>query len=100
MLYGDTKYIKEFADAAVISFGEFSENYKKFLVVRDETNFRKAGHKIKPVAIMLGLEMIVNEYEHAKTLLNNSGSDQELANSADKIQTICDSIIEELNQIN
>ena len=69
MLYGEEKYIKEFAEAAISSFSEFSENYKKFLLARDETNFRKAGHKIKPVTQMLGLEQILEEYEHAKTLI-------------------------------
>lgn len=68
MLYGDEKYIKEFAEAAIISFTEFKTNYSLFLQKRDEENFRRAGHKIKPVAQMLGLNSIVDEYENAKKL--------------------------------
>lgn len=98
ILYGEEKYIQEFAEAAVISFVEFSENYQKFLVARDETNFRKAGHKIKPVAQMLGLNQILEEYEHAKSLLWDEAPDAELQTSADKIQRICTDVISELKE--
>lgn len=98
MLYGEEKYIREFANAAIDSFDEFSTNYSKFLLVRDETNFRKAGHKIKPVAQMLGLDQIIEEYEHAKTLLWDEKPDKELKASSDKIRGICDEIIEELKE--
>lgn len=98
MLYGEEKYVREFADAAIISFKEFSENYQNFLIDRDEINFRKAGHKIKPVAQMLGLDQILDEYEHAKTLLWDKKPDAELKASADKINKICTAVIKELNE--
>lgn len=98
MLYGEEKYIKEFAEAAIISFSEFSENYKKFLLSRDETNFRKAGHKIKPVIQMLGLGQILEEYEHAKTLIWDERPHEELETSADKVQQICSEVIQELEE--
>ncbi|MDZ7806793.1 MAG: taurine dioxygenase [Gracilimonas sp.] len=101
MLYGEEKYISEFSEAAVDSFTEFNNNYEKFLLIRDETSFRKAGHKIKPVAQMLGLDQIVDEYEHAKTLLWDEKPDEELEKSIKKINRICDKVIEELKlQIN
>ena len=98
MLYGEEKYIQEFAEAAIISFNEFSEHYKKYLLERDETNFRKAGHKIKPVTQMLGLSQILEEYEHGKTLLWDNKSDEELAASAEKVQRFCSEVIEELEE--
>lgn len=99
MLYGEETYIKEFADAAVISFNEFKENYCSYLLKRDEINFRKAGHKIKPVAQMLGLDMILKEYEHAKTLLWDEKDDDELQESCDKMSGICTKVLLELGEV-
>ena len=96
MLYGEEKFIKEFSEAAIISFSEFREHYNKFLLNRDETNFRKAGHKIKPVAQMLGLDLIVEEYEYAKTLIWDGKPDADLKKSAEKMQDICSNVIKEL----
>ncbi|MFP8488226.1 taurine dioxygenase [Gracilimonas sp. Q87] len=96
MLYGEEKYISEFSEAAVDSFTEFSSNYRKYLLARDETNFRKAGHKIKPVAQLLGLDQIIDEYEYAKTLLWDEKPDEELEMSAKKINRICNKVVEEL----
>lgn len=96
MLYGEEKFIKEFSEAAIQSFSEFQNDYQKYLLVRDETNFRKAGHKIKPVVQMLGLEQILEEYEHAKTLLWDEKSDQDLKDSAEKIDKICLKVLSEL----
>lgn len=98
MLYGEEKYIQEFAEAAISSFKEFSKNYKQYLLQRDETNFRKAGHKIKPVLQMLGLEQVLEEYEHAKTLLWDKKPEEELIQSATKVQKICANVIEELEE--
>lgn len=98
MLYGEEKYIQEFAEAAINSFEEFSKNYKQYLLERDETNFRKAGHKIKPVLQMLGLEQVLEEYEHAKTLIWDNKPDEELIQSAAKVQKMCTKVIEELEE--
>lgn len=99
MLYGDENYIQEFSDAAVLSFTEFNEHYKKYLIARDETNFRKAGHKIKPVAQMLGLQLIIDEYEHAKTLLWDEKPDSDLEASVDKMNEINTKVLQELSEI-
>tara|TARA_R110002124_G_scaffold286453_1_gene467398 strand:+ start:14232 stop:14579 length:348 start_codon:yes stop_codon:yes gene_type:complete len=99
MLYGDDRYIKEFSEAAIISFSEFKTNYAEYLSKRDEENFRKAGHKIKPVAQMLGLQQIVDEYEHAKTLIWKKNSDEELKSSVKKIDEICSQVLNELENM-
>lgn len=99
MLFGEAKYIKEFAEAAVISFEEFKENYTLFLINRDEVNFRKAGHKIKPVAQMLGLNMILEEYELAKSLIWEEQPDATLGNSSQKMGSIIDKVISELKEV-
>lgn len=97
MLYGEEAYIKEFTDAAVVSFSEFKEHYSRYLLKRNEVDFRKAGHKIKPVAQMLGLDLIIEEYEHAKTLIWEEKPEAELKASADKMEGICDQVISELS---
>lgn len=99
MLFGEAKYIKEFAEAAVISFEEFKENYTLFLINRDEVNFRKAGHKIKPVAQMLGLNMILEEYELAKSLIWEEQPDTKLGHSSQKMGSIIDKVISELKEV-
>lgn len=99
MLFGEAKYIKEFADAAIISFEEFKENYTLFLIQRDEVNFRKAGHKIKPVAQMLGLNMILDEYELAKMLIWDEKPDVDLGTSSQKMSGIIDRVLIELKEV-
>ena len=99
MLYGDDSYIKEFAEAAITSFTEFNTNYSQHLLSRDEENFRKAGHKIKPVAQMLGLQQVVDEYEHGKTLIWEERPNAELETSVKKIESICSQVLIELQNI-
>lgn len=99
MLYGEAAYIKEFAEAALTSFKEFQENYCSFLKERDEVNFRKAGHKIKPVAQMLGLGLIIDEYEHGKALIWEKKDDKELKASCDKMNSICSQVLSELKDL-
>lgn len=99
MFGGDDSYLKEFADAAILSFHEFSENYTQYLLARNETDFRKAGHKIKPVAKMLGINIIVDEYEKEKLQFGKNKSEAELNESATKMKDICDRILTELAEI-
>ena len=99
MLFGESKYIKEFAEAALLSFQEFKENYTLFLIKRDEVNFRKAGHKIKPVAQMLGINGILDEYEHAKTLIWEEKPNADLGDSSQKMSTIIDQVLQELREV-
>ena len=99
LVYNEEKYIKEFAGASLESFSEFKEDYSRYLLDRDETKFRKAGHKIKPIAQMLEIDAIIDEYEYAKTLLWEEKEQSKLEKSASKITNICNTIIEELEQI-
>lgn len=99
MLYGDEKYIKEFAEAAMISFSEFNSNYSKFLSNRDEENLRRAGHKIKPVAQMLGIQQLIDEYEVGKTIIWEEKSDEELNKSIERIDSICSQVLNELENM-
>ncbi len=99
MLYGETAYIKEFAEAALTSFEEFRENYSSYLLDKDEVNFRKAGHKIKPVAQMLGLGLIIDEYEKAKSLIWDDKNEDELKASCDKMNSICNQVLDELKEL-
>lgn len=99
LLFGESKYIKEFAEAAVESFTEFADQYATYLPQRDETSLRKAGHKIKPVAQMLGLGQILDEYEKAKTLLAEQASDDELAKSVDIVNEITGKVLLDLKDI-
>lgn len=95
MLFGEDKYIAEFAEASIQSFNEFSKNYRKYLIQGDLENFRRAGHKIKPVAQMLHLNQILEEYEDAKKMLKNESAEKKLHKSANKITRICDQVVQD-----
>lgn len=99
MLYGDEKYIHEFAEAAIVSFTEFKENFITFLQQRDEVNLRRAGHKIKPVAQMLGIQSILDEYEASKELLWKKKDDAELKTTVKRMSEICDQVLDELEEL-
>ena len=99
MLFGERKYILEFCEAAVDSFTEYGVHYKLYLIDRDETNLRKAGHKIKPVAQMLGLNDLLEEYENAKILLQTDSSDQFLEDSVKRVEVIIEMVILDLKEI-
>lgn len=99
LLYDDAGFIKEFSDAASDSFRQFAERYENYLLQRNETEFRKAGHKIKPVALMIGVDEVVEEYEHAKELLHNNEPDKELRKSAEKVRRITEHVITELQDL-
>lgn len=96
MLFHDMEYVAEFCEAGIISFDEFIENFRTHLLNRNMEDLRKAGHKIKPGAQMMGAHEVVEKYEHAKTLLNNEAGEEELIETADAMQQICDSIKDEL----
>lgn len=99
LLYDDTSFIREFSEAAVESFQEFSEDYEKYLLSRKETEFRKAGHKVKPVALMIGVTEVVEEYENAKKLLHSNASDNKLQKSVARVNEITADVIGELRQL-
>lgn len=99
MLYDDTEYIIEFAEAAIQSFEEFSTHYRERLLVKDETLFRKAGHKIKPITQMLGIEVIIEEYEHGKELIYKDADKQELVSSSERIEKIVSKVVKDLETV-
>lgn len=99
MLYKDSEYIVEFCEAGVTSFEEFIEHYEKNLLERNMADLRKAGHKIKPGAQMMGADEVVDEYEHAKDLLNNDADDEQLKESVRKMNSICTAIQKELSDL-
>jgi len=99
MLFKDSEYVIEFCEAGVTSFDEFIEHYRLHLLDRNMTDLRKAGHKIKPGAQMMGADEVVDEYEHAKSLLSDNANDEELEKSVDKMSNICSTIQKELNHL-
>lgn len=99
MLFKDSEYVAEFCEAGVTSFDEFIENYRIHLLDRNMADLRKAGHKIKPGAQMMGADEVVEEYEHAKSLLNDNADDEELEKSVDKMSSICATIKKELTHL-
>lgn len=99
MLFKDSDYIIEFCEAGVDSFNEFIENYRIHLLDRNMTDLRKAGHKVKPGAQMMGADEVVDEYEYAKSLLNDNADDEELEKSVDKMSSICSTIQKELTHL-
>lgn len=99
MLFKDPEYVIEFCEAGVTSFDEFIENYRNHLLDRNMTDLRKAGHKIKPGAQMMGADEVVDEYEYAKSLLNDNAEEDELEKSVDKMNNICTTIQKELNHL-
>jgi len=99
MLYGESKYIAEFAEAAMSSFREYDEHYRKYLLNRDEENFRRAGHKIKPVAQMLNVHDLLKEYENAKQLLWDQEKDELLQKSTQRTSSVISEVLRELEDV-
>ncbi len=99
MLFGEKKYIIEFCQAAVKSFQEYGEHYEIHLLARDETKLRKAGHKIKPVAQMLKLDNLLEEYEGAKLMLQSDAEEFMLRESNDRVQAEIKIVVQELEEI-
>ena len=99
MLYNDGAYVTEFCNAGVSSFEEFIELYQKYLLNRNMADLRKAGHKIKPGAQMMGATEILDEYEHAKKLLQDKASQDKLQKSVDTMQQLCTTIRKELTKL-
>lgn len=99
MLYDDDGYVKEFANASIQSFGEFQKHFKESLLKREMDDLRRAGHKIKPVAMMLNLDQLLEMYETAKTYLEENKSTEELADLAQKMDVFCENVIAEFQEL-
>lgn len=100
LLYGEEKYIQEFADATIDSYREFLDKYREHVLDHDLKELREAGHKIKPISQMLNLSVIIEEYEHVKQLLDQSEPSQDkLQASIERMDEIVQKIIRELKEI-
>ncbi len=99
MLYDDDGYVKEFAHASIESFTEFRDSFKQHVMDRDIDELRRAGHKIKPAALMLNLNLVIDMYDRAKTLLENNASTEELSDLVDEMDSYCNQVLYEFNEI-
>lgn len=71
LLYGDKEYFREFVLASIESFSEFRDRYNEAVKNRDLKVLRDAGHKIKPAALMMNLNRLLELYENSKGMLEN-----------------------------
>ncbi len=99
MLYDDDAYVKEFAEASVSSFTEFKAHFKESLISRDMDELRKAGHKIKPVCLMLNLNPVVDMYEASKTYLLENESTETLTDLTRQMDLYCDRVLAEFTDL-
>ncbi|HET6528309.1 MAG TPA: taurine dioxygenase [Balneolaceae bacterium] len=99
MLFNDAEYIIEFCEAGIQTFEEFARNYQIHLLNRDMENLRKAGHKMKPGAQMMGAGQVVDEYEYAKKLLEAGADNESLAASVKEMDKVCTGAQKELEQL-
>lgn len=99
MLFDDEGYITEFCEAGIKSFEEFIHNYHRHLLDRNMPDLRKAGHKIRPGALMMGAEEVVDEYETAKQLLRQDADKAELKQSVSRMRNICTTVQKELSRL-
>lgn len=99
MLYQEEAYVKEFAAASIQSFSEFQENFKNYVLAREIDNLRRAGHKIKPAALMLHLNPIIDMYDKSKEQLEKNASTEELSKLVDSMDQYCNQVLEELKEI-
>lgn len=93
ILEDDPAYVKDFCGAAITSFETFKEEYTNSLKQKDLASLRKAGHRIKPVSQMIGVDQLMKEYGRAKKMLEEDAPDSELQKSSEYIQKLCDRII-------
>lgn len=98
MLYDDEAYVDEFCEASVTSFNEFRDNFKKNLLEEDLETLRRTGHKIKPVAKMLKLDPILEIYEKAKLLLNDTVDQDLKVKYVNEMDQYCQRILDQLER--
>jgi len=99
LLFGDENYVKEFAAASVESFTEFKNNFEQSVLNRDMESLRKAGHKIKPVAMMMKLDAILDMYERSKEYLEHKEPDSKLEAVTDEMNQYCGQLLDELKEL-
>jgi hypothetical protein len=99
MLYNDEGYVKEFANASIQSFSEFKASFKEFVLSRELDNLRRAGHKIKPAALMLNLNPIIEMYELSKKYIEENASTETLADIVGQMDAYCDQVLYEFKEL-
>lgn len=99
MLYDDDGYVKEFANASIESFTEFRDAFKVHVLERDMDELRRAGHKIKPAALMLNLNLVIEMYETSKKLLENNAATEDLSDLVSEMENYCNQVLYEFEQI-
>ena len=97
MLDHDPDAIKEFSEAAQESFTTFREEFQRHLNNRDMEGLKKVGHRIKPIAQMLGAEQLIETYYEAKDVLR-TGDQNAIDACIEKINRMCDQIIDEFKE--
>lgn len=100
MLDGDPAYLKEFCEAAIISFSTYREEYREHMTNRDLENLRKSGHRIKPVAQMMGIKQLIDEYKQAKKIIEEEKDDTAVKASIDRVDVICKKVLDEFREKN
>ncbi len=98
LLGGDDKHLKDFCEAGILSFTKFKDEYRQYLLNRKLENLRKTGHRMKPVAQILSINEILDEYENAKGLIQNEESVAKLKESVRITEAICNQIIKEFKE--
>lgn len=99
LMFNEGEYIIEFCEAGLTSYREFIENYEKHMRSRNIEGLQKAGHKIKPGLQMMGADIVLEEYEHAKGLLQSEATDKEINRSIEKMSDFCNIITRELENL-
>jgi hypothetical protein len=98
ILDDDPAYFTEICEAAIMSFTYYRDDYKQGMLSNDLKLLKKAGHRIKPVAQMIGVNEVITEYENAKKLLNNNTANKHIKDSIATTESLCNQIIDEFHQ--
>lgn len=88
----------EFIEALIDSFKNFIHDYRLFMLSGDLERLRRSGHNIKPTAKMMGLDVLIEEYEHGKKLIRKQADQEEIKASYNRMQKIVDRILKELEE--
>lgn len=99
MLFNESEYVQEFCEAGISSVEEFREQFRLHLLDRNMKDLRRAGHKMKPGAMMMGADRIVEEYENAKKLLKKETDAKNLQQAVKQMDELCTNITRELSAL-
>lgn len=99
LMFNEGEYIIEFCEAGLTSYEEFRGNFVKHLQSRNLEGLKQAGHKIKPGLKMMGAELMLDEYENAKKLLESDAGDEEINTSIQKMSGFCETAKKELQYL-